>query len=266
MMANWVYPIILMIFIAPYGHAYADVTACSSTNWVPYNWETKDSLEGGAIKLLQQFFRQQKINFEARKVGSWARCLKLVESGEIDIVIGAYKSNVRAAWGHYVSEPMGFDDIYIFIKQGSKIKYDTLDDLAQYRGGGVIGDIYGATFDNFKAKLPADKWSETTTYYNNIKKVLAQRIDYLPSASWNTKSMLFHMKNTKEIPINAELEQVGQPIQSNPLYFIVSKKSRKYAQFGEALSRFIKVKKEAGEIDTLLRTAFEDFKETHKGK
>ena len=89
------------------------LTACSSPNWVPSNWETKTGIDGLFVDVLDHFALHSDFQIQYSGVGSWARCLKLVETGEIDIALGAYKTSERQVWGEY-SDVISLDTTRIF--------------------------------------------------------------------------------------------------------------------------------------------------------
>lgn len=85
------------------------INPCSSIQGIPFNWETENTLEGADSVVVKLFFIGKGIDVEFLTLGSWARCLKSVEFGTIDIAIAAYKAPERTKYGIFVEEIIGVD-------------------------------------------------------------------------------------------------------------------------------------------------------------
>lgn len=254
--------IILALLFAPSTLAakHNKVTACSSTLWVPFNWEAKTTIEGAGSTVAKRFFKTQDVTLELVVMGSWARCLKSVETGTIDLAIAAYKTPERASFGHYVEEEIAFDNVRIYINQNKPITFDKLEDLNALQGGGRRGDSYGEQFDNFKKTLSALQWSEVNQPEQNVKKLLLSRLDYILMNPWNMEVILSQLAAEGALPEFTNIVAIGKPITHNGLYFLFSKKSNRYKDFGKEMALFIKVLKTSGKMEKIITDSFDAYK------
>ncbi len=228
--------------------------------WIPFNWETETQVKGVGSDIASKFFFLQKVELELIVLGSWARCLKFVETGEIDIAIAAYKTKARERFGIYVAEEIGFDAMKIYIRDGENIQFNSFNDLKQYRGGGVRGDSYGEKFDTFKLSLSERQWTEVNSAQQNVGKLILQRVDYIPMNPWNLEVIMLKLKQQGVYHGDTKLVSVGEPIDHNGLYYLFSKKSDKYKVYGEELANYLKKLKSSGEIDEIFERNFKDYK------
>lgn len=235
------------------------VLACSSTLWVPYNWETAATVEGAGITIARQFFMTQGVELELIVLGSWARCLKYVEIGTIDIAIAAYKTPERTAFGRYVEEAFGIDALRIYANQNKPVIFDKIEELSAFRGGGVRGDSYGEQFDIFKKTLSYLQWSEVNQAEQNVKKLIQGRLDYTLMTPWTMKVLLLQLTKEKLLPQETKIIATGKPVNQNGLHFLFSKKSNKYKDFGKRMSLFIKELKTSGKMEQIINDSFEAY-------
>jgi polar amino acid transport system substrate-binding protein len=256
--------IVLVILLHSYSVASLansiTVRACSSIIWVPFNWEADGTIEGVGVEVAKQFFTEQKTELQLVVLNSWVRCLKFVEAGEIDLAIAAYKTEQRAQYAVYVEDAIGYDVMRMIVNNSSDLTFTSFNELRPYRGGGVIGDSYGEQFDTFKKTLDAQHWQEVSRVEQNLSKLAVGRIDYAPMNPWNMEVLLLQLKREKLIASNVQLKAVGEPMAHNGLYYMFSKKSNRYKDFGIAMNSFIKQLKSSGKMDEIFDRSFEQYK------
>ncbi len=200
------------------------LTACASPNWVPSTWETKNSIDGLFVGVLNDFATHSDLIIHYQKMGAWARCLKQAEKGEIDIVLGAYKTPDRQKWGLY-SVPIVYDYTRIFAIENNLV-IDSLEDLKPYKGGVRLGDSYGKQVDDFIRQQAAKK--NTILYLNNeeniIRMIANNRLHYFPGVEGNAYSMITKLKQKGVIDKSINIVASGPNFSTNSLHFVVSKK------------------------------------------
>ena len=237
------------------------VSACSSQLWMPFNWEAGGSLEGAAVNVAQWFFDSRKVELERVVMGSWARCLKSIEEGRVDLAIAVYKTPERQVFGDYVAEPMAFDTVKIYVNRDRPIEFDKLTELAQFRGAGVRGDSYGLEFDRFKQQLSPPNWTETNRAMQNVQRLMLGRIDYTLMNPWNLKLIFLQLAEDGEETHNKIVEVKGHDISHNGLYFLFSKKSNRFPEFGTKMAQYIRDLKSSGDMEAIISASFNTFRQ-----
>ncbi|WDE10255.1 substrate-binding periplasmic protein [Thalassomonas haliotis] len=253
---------LLLLALSPVALATEKVTACTSTLFVPFNWETSTSLEGASIELAKLFFKKEQVELELIRVNSWARCLKQVETGKIDLVLGAYKTPERQLWGDYIDEIIARDIIQLFKNKNRQLDFSALNSLHHFRGGGIIGNSYGGVFDTFIASLSPKQWQEVIRPEQLIAQLAYNRIDYAPMNRWNMEVLLLKLKQQGQIPTETEIIPVGKVIHSNELYFVFSKKTGRYREFQQKMNAFMQEMKTRDEIQKLLDKSLARYKQS----
>lgn len=252
-------PLITLLCTLSMPIAAKPVLVCSSILWMPFNWESKNTIKGAGSVIVQQFFAQQDKAFKLVALGSWARCLKSAQMGSMDMVIAAYKTDERLAWATYVEEPIAQDTINIYINENNPIEVNTLEDLSRYVGGGVIGDSYGKKFDQLKLKLKPHQWIVVNRAEQNIQNLARGRLDYTLMNPWNLQLSLSKLLNDKTLPQNTRFITAGQPVSNNQLYFLFSNKS-KHKTLAKPMAEFIKQLKQSGQMEKIINNSFKDYK------
>lgn len=200
------------------------LTACASPNWVPSTWETKDSIDGLFVGILNDFAEHSGLIIHYQKMGAWARCLKQAQKGEVDIVLGAYKTPERQMWGLY-SSAIVYDYTRIFVIENNLV-INSLEDLKSYKGGVRLGDSYGKQVDDFIQQQAVKK--DTILYLNNeeniIRMIANNRLDYFPGVEGNAYSMITKLKQKGVIDKSINIVANGPNFSTNSLHFVVSKK------------------------------------------
>lgn len=142
-----------------------------TVEWAPHYG--KDLPENGlTTALVKAAFKAAGHNAEVEFI-PWKRALKEVKEGLHDVVMGAYFNEERAKTYH-MSDPIYSLDLVLIARPGLGInKYDSLEDLKEYR----IGISRGfANSDAFDAADYLDKHIATTPTLN-IRKLFRGRID-----------------------------------------------------------------------------------------
>ncbi|WDD97513.1 substrate-binding periplasmic protein [Thalassomonas actiniarum] len=252
---------LIVLALCPFALAAEKVTACTSTLFVPFNWETTTSLEGATIEVAKRFFKKERVELELLPLNSWARCLKLAESGKIDLVLGAYKTTERQLWGDYIEEFIALDIVQLFKNKNKQLHFEALDSLQQFRGGGIFENSYGESFDTFIQNLSPTQWQKVARPEQVLTQLAFNRIDYAPMNRWNMEVLMFTLKQQDKVPADTEIIPIGKTIHSNELYFLFSKKAGRYREFHQKMNAFIKDMKSRGEIQKLLNKSLTRYKQ-----
>jgi len=135
--------------------AAAPVTAQSCTqikvtahpDYAPLAWNTAAGMDGALIRLVERFSRVARIPLTMVPSKTWEEALKRVTAGEVDLILGAYRTPHRDAELLYVDRPIASDPIGVFVRQSGADDIDDLDDLRTLRGAAAAAESFGADFD-----------------------------------------------------------------------------------------------------------------------
>lgn len=144
----------------------------------------------------------------------WARALKEVETGNSDVVMGAYHNQDREQ-SYIFSDPIYFLHLGLIARPGLGVReFETLRDLAPYS----IGISRGfANSEEFDAATYLDK--HVATFPNlNIRKLFRGRIDM---AVMNFD--LFRYEAKKEGFCISDVEFMEPPLETHGLYLMASR-------------------------------------------
>ena len=147
----------------------------------------------------------------------WSRLLVSAKSGDIDMAYALYDSPERREYLHYIQEPIGLEELSIFVPTGSNITFDgNLSQLSEYRIGIVQDYFYTEQFHNAinSGLLITDK---TTSTENNIEKLLNDRVDLIIE----NEALVKHYLKTRGL--ENQLEALEVPLSFNYSYITFSK-------------------------------------------
>jgi ABC-type amino acid transport substrate-binding protein len=143
-----------------------------SSEWCPYACGKNDEYKGFLVELLVNALPDHKITY---RVASRARSMKLIDSGEADIILGVTeRDQPHLSLSSSVSE-----NIYcIYTKSKSGFNLKALSDRTKDKLGIVEGYTYPNDLDSFIKKYPTKVSIGTGTVaaLNNYQKLFLSRI------------------------------------------------------------------------------------------
>jgi polar amino acid transport system substrate-binding protein len=159
------------------------ITACGHPEYPPVSWLEADSshgssLQGVAPSLAKYLFDQLGLSLSIDTSGNWERCLQEVKAGNIDVIVGAYKTEARTAYLEYTSTYTIADPLTIFVNQKDNTDYKSIQDLQGKRVGLLLGDSFGDQFDQFLDRSTQKEF--VSKGRQNLAKLAHQRIDFMP--------------------------------------------------------------------------------------
>ena len=107
---------------------------------------------------------------------AWNRMIKQMQSGKIDCMFAAFRTDERLEFMDYTSVPIQVSSLFLFVNSEKKFPFKTIDDLK----GKVIGLVRGfSTNKEFDAakKNGLFKVDEVETFDQNFGKLAKKRID-----------------------------------------------------------------------------------------
>jgi polar amino acid transport system substrate-binding protein len=171
-------------------------------DYPPIIWFSKkeDKLLGVAVEAAESFLKELNYSTKNTPISTWARALKEVARGKIDIILPPYKTKSRELEYHYTKKPFFMDETVIFLKKGKNIKYEKLSDLKKYKGAAIINDSFGDKFDKYdKDVLKIKRLAKTEQCF---KFLLRGRADYIVAGKNAGKSVLAKMKLLDKVVIH----------------------------------------------------------------
>lgn len=131
--------------------------ASAQINYVPYNYRENGEVKGFSIDILDYFSSHSKYDFEF-VILPWSRVLRLVDIGEVDLIITLFKTPERAQRYHFIEPAYGHEFNKLFTLSSKNFSFDgQLSQLTPYSIGTIREYSYGEAFDqaDYLKKLPA---------------------------------------------------------------------------------------------------------------
>jgi polar amino acid transport system substrate-binding protein len=184
----------------------------ASDDWMPYS-SAKDP-NGGILVMIAKAAFDASGKDTTVTLLPWARALEDAREGSQMGIIGAWYSEDRAKDFLY-SDPIITNEIVFFALVDRGIKHDELKDLSPFN----IGVVRGNSFIDrlMRAGLTLDYANDFET---NLKKLVGARIDILADEKLATIRLI----DAKYPNFKERIEILRPPLESNDLFFIVSKK------------------------------------------
>jgi polar amino acid transport system substrate-binding protein len=218
-----------------------ELIASGHPEWPPVMFKDGDVIVGAGPELAKKIFDDLGIKIQVRYTGTWEDVVNKAKSGQIDVLVAAYKTKEREDFMVY-SDPYTTDPLAIFVASDKTFKFSTSADLVGKIGVGMIGESYGQEFDDYSAD------------HLNLRRVQtsAEAFDILANhqADYFVDSLY---AGNLEIKKNARTGIVSLPtfVSEQNFYITISKQSP-FAQYLPEVNRLIKKYKEDGTIDKLV--------------
>jgi len=144
------------------------IVASGHPEWPPIMYQSGSTIDGAGPALVKKIFADLGVPIDVRYEGTWDEVQAKARSGEVDVLVAAYKTTEREGYMVY-SDPYTTDPVAIFVARGKAFPFDSWDVLAGKRGVAMVGDSYGQTFDDFAAsRLTLTRVATATEAFNLI--------------------------------------------------------------------------------------------------
>ncbi|MGI0119036.1 substrate-binding periplasmic protein [Zooshikella sp. RANM57] len=174
---------------------------------------------GFAVEAVKRI--SDKLGYNANvKVLPWTRGLNMVKDGEADAIFTIYKNKEREEFIDFTQEVFVPQTLSFYINANSSIdpgKAIELDLLKKYKIGVVSTISYGKKFDTIKSDL---NLSSATNLLSNFKKLMAERVDIVPSNTYVGDYTLSQNKSA----LKGKVVKMVMPFDNVPSYIGFSKK------------------------------------------
>ncbi|MFA5880248.1 MAG: transporter substrate-binding domain-containing protein [Candidatus Margulisiibacteriota bacterium] len=190
--------------------------ASGHPEWPPIMWRESNKIIGIGPDLVQMIFTSLDLKIESNFYGEWENVLKKTKLGQIDVIVGAYKTPDRLAYFEY-SDPYMIDPIILLVKKGKKFTYQKWSDLVNKKGLGMIADSYGQKFDQYITENLNVK--RVPTFEQAFNLLNQKKYDYF---IYGLYSSIQEIKNRK---LTSKIEILPKYVTANNFYIAISKKS-----------------------------------------
>ena len=232
-----------LVALSGCGLSKGSLVASGHPEWAPIMSQSGDKIVGVGPELVEKIFNQLGIKVDSRFTGTWDVVQAKAKTGEVDVLVAAYKTDERETYmdysGAYVKDP-----IAVFVSKENKFGYEKWDDLINKKGVAMIGDSYGQEFDDYiENKLDVMRVQTAKQAFDILTE---KRADYFLYALYSGNSEI------KKQNYADRIEALPKYIATENFYITISKKSP-YAKYLPQVNELIAKYKEDGTIDALIK-------------
>lgn len=215
----------------------AEKLVFATADWPPYIMRKEGKPSGLNTETVLELCR--RLGFEAEiRILPWKRALMYVRKGEADAVFAPRKTEERAKFMYYMSEPLNMERTVIVARKGSGIRAKRLDDLKGKVVGVVRGYTYGPELDNYQGFQRKDPCRDDRQM---VKKFASSRFPLIVSSDEGVSKYL-----CKQAGVEIETVYVLSEI---PSYIAFSRTlGEKGKTLAEKFSRVLRELKEEGVV------------------
>nr|WP_298143439.1 transporter substrate-binding domain-containing protein [uncultured Pseudomonas sp.] len=216
--------------------------ASGHPNYPPFSWQHGEQITGVGVELTEMIFNDLGIEVVFPVRGNWKRVQNGAASGNIDVIVGIYKTLDRTQYLAY-PERSYLDDIsVVWVRKGRAFTFDKWGDLIGKRGTAMLGESYGKDFDDFIVRYLQMDW--VSTPLQNLKKLDNGRSDYYPFSLYGGTLQL------KRYGFDDRIQPLPNAISKQGVYIAVSKKSM-YIKYLDKINAAVQQFEADGTIDRL---------------
>lgn len=218
------------------------VRYCDYPVYPPISWSDGNHVRGLAPSVVKNLFGQLGYDVETVVLGNWKRCLLDAAEGRVDVVL-AYSSAQREQTMVFSTVPVLREEVALFINRQHPVKFERLEDLANYRGGLLFGESYGVDFDRLVAQHQNIEWVSDSG--QNFGKLMRGRIDFITS---ERRTGELYVEN---LPGAQDIVALPKALSVDYLRVAVSRKSplaKRMPEIDAQLKRMV----DSGEVERLL--------------
>jgi polar amino acid transport system substrate-binding protein len=174
----------------------------------------------------------------------WARILQGLQRDKFDLLVSAWYSAEREAYGQ-LSEPYLVNKIRFIRKKGSPIDYQQLSDLRPYLISVVRGYMYAPAFDTDSTlqKYPVNSFASAA-------RMVAQAHSQL---TVEDELVAQHAFNGELSDVREQLEFLPKPLSESPLHILVRRSHPQHQQIIDGFNAAMRAMREDGTYQMILQ-------------
>jgi polar amino acid transport system substrate-binding protein len=192
--------------------------------YAPYTFATEDgNVTGADIDLIKAVGEEIGCSLEFAEL-PWARILRQVENGTLDVSTSTSLTQDRTAWAFF-SDPYRETQMAIYVRRGEVPRY-TLSSLAdipreQFRLGVITDYFYGKELADLRKNPEYEQWLDgATDYQTNIRKLINNRIN-----GYLAEDVVVMEAELKKLGLVDQVERYPLRIQGEQLRFMFSRQT-----------------------------------------
>jgi len=140
---------LIMLFVSvPNSFAADTLIVSGNPKAPPVVWEEYKKLVGVGPDIAKSILTELNLDYDIRVTGDWQQVQDKCKSGEIDMIVSAYKNDERAAYMDF-SLPYLPQPTVIVVEKGKEFPFGRWESLIGKQGVSNIGESYGQKFDTF---------------------------------------------------------------------------------------------------------------------
>lgn len=208
------------------------VIASGHPEWAPIMYQDGAVIDGAGPALVKKIFNDLGVNVAVRYTGTWDEVQAKARTGEVDVLVAAYKTAAREEYMVY-SDAYTTDPVAIFVGSGNAFPFASWDVLVGKRGVAMVGDSYGQQFDDFAAA--SLNLTRVTTSAQAFELVSSGQADYLLYGLYSGEDFL------KKAGRVSQFESLPTFVNEENFYITISKASPfvpYLAQINLAIARY----------------------------
>jgi len=219
------------------------IVASGHPEWTPIMYAKDGTIQGAGPELLAKIAADLKLEIAFPEKGTWDEVQAKAKSGEVDMLVAAYKTDERLTYMDY-SDAYTTDPVAVFVKKGSAFPFGNNEDLVSKRGVAMTGDSYGQTFDDFsKEKL---NLARVATNKEAFDKLTNGEADYFVYSLFAGEAYM------REAGGEPQFEALPNYVDAPNFYITISKKSP-FVKYMPKINELIAKYKADGTIDALIQ-------------
>ncbi len=219
------------------------LTVSGSNQWHPIAYSNEDNTLalGIAYDVTQELAKALNLPISFDVKMPWARAMKMLDEGEIDMMAGVYLTKQRTD-KYLFTLPVTNDTLNVFVKRGNEFNYQKFKDLAGKRIDLIRGTSLGNEFDSYmQGHLVI---SEMNTFSQQMARLNVGRSDIVVLDPFTAASVL------KELKLSKDIVMLKKPVVVNPVHLIFSKKSPCVKHL-DAMNKLIEKMQENGRLSEI---------------
>ncbi|MDD5639608.1 MAG: transporter substrate-binding domain-containing protein [Candidatus Pacebacteria bacterium] len=202
--------LIMCIVVVPV-FANDGVVASGHPDWAPVMYQDGGKIIGTAPTIVTKVFDEMGIPVDCRYSGSWADVQELGKSGNIDVIVAAYKTEERQKYFVF-SDAYLVDNVSLFTTH-EVFPYKGVESLVGNNIAVLRGDSYGQGIDDFLS-------NSDCAVYDNPEDAFTSLL------SGQNDGFLYASDSGKRLINDAGYRNIQEfVIAQQPFYMMISKKS-----------------------------------------
>ena len=233
---------VTMLLLAVIGIAFAAPIKIVTSPWPPYEFNDNGHLKGTDVDVIREAFSRMGIPVKI-EMYPWARCLKMVQSGEAEGIFTLSKNPKREKFLIYPEEVINYSENVFFYNKKKPFKFDgTLESLKGRLIAVTQNYNYGKDF------LESNLFRRDNASYDvfGIRKIANERDDLFIC------DKLVGISLAKKEGVLSKLSYIPKPLSIKKMFLAFRKDNPKSAQLIKDFDKAIKSMKKDGTYKKIL--------------